>query len=180
MRTLSPSNIFHEYRRTMDSSAIDRNVGFPARPSTGGTTSLVWHCFVTIFLCTWTVQRPNIPVPQISQRPVISVADVIENKVCWMSVTLVCPEYVALVSYYKWKDAKRLTTNLRIYGWRSSVHGFYTEKGGHAARLNSNPRFQASESGHVVELQDGIAYKTRSGDLRTMANEEIITAWRSS
>ncbi|CAD6580770.1 MAG: hypothetical protein ASARMPRED_000325 [Alectoria sarmentosa] len=47
--------------------------------------------------------------------------------------------------------------------------------GGFAVRLNSKPRFQASESGHVVELQDGIAYKTRSGDLRTMVNEDIIT-----
>lgn len=92
-----------------------------------------------------------------------------------MFVTLVCPEYVALVAYYQWKDAKRSTTTPRICDWWSSVHGFYAEMGGFAVRLNSEPRFQASESGHVVELQDGIAYKTRSGDLRTMVNEDIIT-----
>lgn len=159
----------------MNSTVTDRNVSFAAGPSTRGTISLVWSCFVTIFLCTWTVQRPNIPFPQTSLRPVISFAGVIRNKVFWMSVTLLCPEYVALVAYYQWKEAKRSTATPKICDWWSSVHGFYAEMGGFAVRLNSKPRFQASESGYVVELQDGIAYKTRSGDLRTMVNEDIIT-----
>ena len=159
----------------MNITAADQQVGFTGDPSTRGTIGLVWNCFVTVFLCTWTVQRPNIPSPSTSPRPAISVAGGFTNKLFWMFVTMVVPEYVALVAYYQWKDARISTTAPKICDRWSLVHGYYAEMGGFAVRLNYEPRFQASESGFVVELQDGVAYRTRAGDLRTMVSEHILT-----
>jgi hypothetical protein len=46
---------------------LESRVGYVAPSDGRSTLELVWSCLVTIGLCTWTLQRPNI-VPFTKQR----------------------------------------------------------------------------------------------------------------
>lgn len=142
---------------------------FVEGPSGRGTLGLVWSSFVTIFLCAWTIQRLNI-----AQKPSTEL-QVFWRKLLWMIITIMAPEYTALIAFDQWRKARK-TEDMQALGlgWWQTVHGFYAEMGGIAVRLNSNPRFQASRTGTTLEVSEGIQYVIRSMDLRTLVEKKII------
>lgn len=92
-----------------------------------------------------------------------------------MLITLLAPEYTALIAFEQWRNARKTNDMHSLnLGWWESLHGFYADMGGVAVRLNSTPRFQASRTGTTLELKEGVQYIVRSKDLRTLVAEGII------
>lgn len=154
----------------MTTEATDGIVHFVKEPSGRGTFGLVWSSFVTIFLCAWTIQRLNItPTPASELR-------LFCRKLIWMLITLLAPEYTALIAFDQWRNARKVDEMHSLgLGWWEQLHGFYTDMGGIVITLNSSPRFQASRTGATIDLKDdGVQFVIRSKDLRILIAEGII------
>lgn len=153
----------------MASNASPQMAHFVAEPSGRGTLSLIWSSFVTIFLCAWAIQRLNI-----LDKPGSEV-QVFWRKLLWMVITILAPEYTALISFDQWRNARRVKDMRRLgLGWWEQVHGFYAEMGGIALRLDSSTRFQTSRTGTTRELKEGVQYIIRLKDLKTLISERVI------
>ena len=153
----------------MASTHPDKITHFMNEPSGRGTLGLVWSSFVTIFLCAWTIQRLNI-----TDQPSTDIR-LFGRKLLWMIITILAPEYTALIAFDQWRNARKTKEmhNLGL-GWWELVHGFYADMGGVTVRLNSTPRFQASRTGTTLEIKEGIRYVIRSKDLHTLVAERIV------
>ena len=142
---------------------------FVDEPSGRGTLGLVWSSLVTIFLCAWTIQRLNI-----SPRSSTDVL-VFWRKLLWMLITLLAPEYTALIAFDQWRNARKTGHMHDLgFGWWEILHGFYADMGGIVVRLSSTPRFQSSRTGTTHEIEEGVQYIIRSSDLRTLLAKGII------
>src|SRR5437763_14094824 len=90
-----------------------------------GTLDLLWSCFVTIFLCTWTVQRPDV-VPWTTTK-----TEMFRKRIFWMMITLVCPEYVAWIAIDQWHSARKFKLVQQLgYPSFTMKHAFYVAMGG--------------------------------------------------
>lgn len=137
-------------------------------PDGRGTVDLLWTCLGTVFLCTWTIQRLDIP----SSTPKMSL---LYRKITWMIITLLVPEYVAWIAFDQWISAKKSLAMKDLgYDWWSLRHGFCADMGGFAVTLNARPRFQAASDGLVSEIQDAISYPLRWNDLEKMTEKNAI------
>ncbi|KAF7506202.1 hypothetical protein GJ744_012182 [Endocarpon pusillum] len=100
---------------------LESRVGYVAPSEGRSTLELVWSCLVTIALCTWTVQRPNIE-PFTRQR----VPELARKRLFWMTQTVFCPEYVAYVAIDQWQNARKCKQIQKLghpdFTFR---HGFY-------------------------------------------------------
>jgi hypothetical protein len=79
---------------------LELRVGYVAPRDGRSTLELIWSCLVTIGLCTWTVQRPNI-VPFTKQ----GLPELARKRLSWMTQTVSCPEYVTYVAIDQWQNA---------------------------------------------------------------------------
>ena len=153
----------------MTTSTANVTLGFVQEPNTRGTTGLVWSCLVTIFLCTWSIQRLDI---------ITLDSDVLlfKRKVSWLLMTLFCPEYVTWIAFNEWRTAKRTTRIMKEFGyeWWNLLHGFYAIMGGFVVRLNAEPRFQVSADGVATVLHNGVHYIIRSEDIQMLVGKRII------
>jgi hypothetical protein len=64
-------------------------VGWAPEPRGRGTIGLLWNCFVTIFLCTWSAIHPNLPGLNETKSSIIS------RRVYYVIGCLVTPEFSA-------------------------------------------------------------------------------------
>jgi len=64
----------------------------PSYNSTRGTLDLIFTCFFTLTICTWTLQHLNLPGPH------DSLAAKLLRKIKWTAVTILAPEYLAALA----------------------------------------------------------------------------------
>jgi len=92
----------------MNTTSVPEVVGWVPIPIGGrGTFQLLVSCAVTTFLCTWSAVHLNVPPDHKPMRWFIL------RKLKWMSVGVVCPEYIALMALTEWWDARFLRKELR-------------------------------------------------------------------
>jgi hypothetical protein len=77
-------------------------VGWTSEPEGRGTLGLLWSCFATMFLCTWSAVHPNVPGLKDSKQTVFW------RRVRHVGICLLVPEGFAVDALYKLASARRL------------------------------------------------------------------------
>jgi hypothetical protein len=83
-------------------------VGWAPEPRGRGTLGLLWSCFATLFLCTWSAIHPNLPGLNDSQ------AAILWRKIRYVVLCLIAPELVAwsAIQHLWWaRNVKRQVSN---------------------------------------------------------------------
>ncbi|KAH8751560.1 hypothetical protein BGZ57DRAFT_774831 [Hyaloscypha finlandica] len=67
-------------------------------PNTRGTLTILWNCLSIIFLCTWSIQRLNVPAIRPRAKPTVqkiwrAILD-LRTTTKWMAFTVLFPEYL--------------------------------------------------------------------------------------
>jgi hypothetical protein len=120
---------------------MESRVGYVANTSGRSTLKLVWSCLVTIGLCTWTVQHPNV-VPFTKQR----IPALVRKRLFWMTLTLFCPEYVTYIAIDQWQNARKYEQIQKLGHPDFTIkHGFYVAMGGLIVRTYDDATVGAGE-----------------------------------
>jgi hypothetical protein len=80
-------------------------VRWQAEPDGRGTIGLLWSCFATIFICTWSATHLSIPAQDNSQIRIIF------RHMKYMILAVLAPELVAtvaLIEYWRVKESKEI------------------------------------------------------------------------
>jgi len=77
-------------------------VGWTSEPEGRGTWGLLWSCFATIFLCTWSALHLNVPTQEYSDSRILG------RRVIQVVGCLVAPEYYAIDAIMQFADARAL------------------------------------------------------------------------
>lgn len=101
---------------------------FVLSPNTRGTIDLLWICFLTIFLCTWSVLRPEMPSPR------DTVWDRFRYKVVVIALAIIMPEGICQLSAEEWVAALLQVHRFHDHGfpWWTMKHAFFSYMGGFA------------------------------------------------
>jgi hypothetical protein len=67
---------------------------------------LLWSCFATIFICTWTAVHPNLPATG------EGAAHVLWRRIGYVLMSLVGPEVVAMNALYDLLDARAMKAEM--------------------------------------------------------------------
>lgn len=125
---------------------------FVAAPQIRGTLDILWTCLATIFACTYTVLHLNLPEQRDGQdfdrgwR-----GDLkwwwkgIRSSLVWTAITLLAPEYYAMVALDEYINARRILRELKhlpesqnpAQGWTFS-YAFFMNMGGFAIHTKPN------------------------------------------
>ncbi len=101
---------------------------FVSSPNTRGTIDLLWSCFLTIFLCTWSVQRLEMPSPRDTawQR--------FRRKLAVTTFAVIAPEGICQLSAEEWVAALLQVRRFHDHGfpWWTMKHAFFSYMGGFA------------------------------------------------
>ncbi|KAF2854411.1 hypothetical protein T440DRAFT_388762 [Plenodomus tracheiphilus IPT5] len=102
------------------------NVGWASEPQSRGTIGLLWSCFATIFLCTWSAIHPNLPAIGESQR------EIFRRRVGYVVGALVMPEAFVLIALSEamaaW-EIKSASSSLVSFKW-TMQQAFFINMGG--------------------------------------------------
>lgn len=90
----------------MANSTIE-TVGFIPEPHGRGTIGLLWNCFATLFLCTWSAIHPNLP------ELGASTWSVFWERVGYVVMALAMPELVVSVAILEFNVVRKLSQKVR-------------------------------------------------------------------
>lgn len=99
--------------------------GWVDGPNGRGTLNIIWSCFFTIFVSTWTVLHLNLPAPEERSWQIA------RRKAKWMVAAIVVPEVVTASAFAQRvaaRESVRLMTTMS-HDWTMS-HAFYLNMGG--------------------------------------------------
>ena len=145
-------------------------VGYVANSGGRGTLDLVWVCLVTIALCTWTVQRPNV-VPFTKQRfPALA-----RKRLFWMTLTVFCPEYVTYIAIDQWRNARKYKEIQNLGHPDFTIkQGFYVTMEGLIVRTYDNVSVSGGEKHDSTERGVPQDQKIYMDDLIILVREKIL------
>lgn len=134
-----------------------------------GTLDIIWTCLVTTLFCTWTVQRLQV-VPWSDSKTVL-----FRKKALWMSITLLCPEYVTWMALDQFIRAKQYRSSgpLCSAGW-TLEHAFYVDMGGLTLITDEHPVFQRQGTNSTLEVGRDNQYTIRLDDLILLLDERVL------
>ncbi|KAF2738084.1 hypothetical protein EJ04DRAFT_486788 [Polyplosphaeria fusca] len=118
-------------------------VAWTAEPDGRGTASLMYSCLSTILICTWSALHINLP------RQGATTWNNVLRKTRYMLLALIAPEYFAYQAYDDWKDARALSSTLKIYEERGEwdrMLSFFALMGGIAVRDSTGHAFRLPPS----------------------------------
>ena len=136
--------------------------GWVDQPSGRGTIDIIWSCFFTISVATWTVLHLNVPAPeekwwQIQLR-----------KAKWMVIAIVIPEVVTASAFAQRVAAKRSVESMKKLGYSwTTQHAFYLDMGGVWLRPDDSASFPIN----AAQLQYLVTAKVI--DLPSLSKEKI-------
>ncbi len=95
---------------TRDSNgAVPAHNAYVKEPVTRGTIGLLWSCLTTLGLCAWSAVHLNVPQSA-------SVLKTSANRLAWMSMAAVLPEYVLWQALRQWTAARDLLKIVNTIG----------------------------------------------------------------
>ncbi|PYI36123.1 hypothetical protein BP00DRAFT_474770 [Aspergillus indologenus CBS 114.80] len=122
-------------------------VNYVSAPNTRGTLSILWANILTIILCTWTVQHPDIPTPRENFELGFNGSikcwwHKYQRQLGWFVVTIIAPEVLlAKHGYDLWRakrDLHKLQKRARKDGVEWTItHSLFANMGGFVMRVNS-------------------------------------------
>jgi hypothetical protein len=115
----------------MTNTSDDTNIlasGWVSGPNDRGTIDIIWSCFLTIFLCTWTAICLNLPHAKDGGLEMFG------RKAKWMFWAIVSPELVLSIAIGQYASARRSVKRFRKLGidedkW-TLRHSFFADMGG--------------------------------------------------
>lgn len=137
--------------------------GWVDQPDNRGTMDIIWSCFLTIFLCTWTSLHLNVPASKEGHwRPVL-------RKFRWMVFTILGPEFVVAFAAGQRANAKRALDTMRGMGYSewTQRHSFYANMGGFVLQARDSAPFPIHGLHLIYLLKEGFL------DLPEITSEEI-------
>lgn len=128
--------------------------GWVDSPNGRGTYDIVWTCFFTIFVCTFTVLHLNVPSPHDHYRHILF------RKIKWMTFAIVVPEVVTATAFAQYVAARNSVNGMRpIFvqkkAW-TKRHAFYWNMSGVWLQLkDSKDRFpiNARQQQELIEKE---------------------------
>ena len=81
-------------------------VGWTSEPQGRGTLGLLWSCFATIFLCTWSAIHPNLPASDDSKSTIFW------RRIKHLFLCLLVPEGYAIDALFNFVAARSLQTKV--------------------------------------------------------------------
>lgn len=115
----------------MDCSTLPANaaehIGLVQSANYRSTFDIIWGCLLTISLCTWSMQRLNVPSPE------ESTVRAFLRKLLWSTITALAPEALTLVSseqYFTANFEADLMQKEGGYVWWTRKHAFLSIMGG--------------------------------------------------
>ena len=159
--------------------------------NTRGTLQILWSCLATLFLCTWTIQRLNVPSqsrPQSIQRSLRRFS----TKSWWMLLTLLVPELIVGKALTDNRSAKSLLPHIKNFAEEDSVewtitHCFLANMGWFMihfpAELSEEPTVQNNISQEqrqesepqVIQPTDGVRPIATANQGTSSPNTTIVT-----
>ena len=134
--------------------------GWVSQPSGRGTLDIIWSCFFTVFVCTFTVLHLNLP----SKTETFWQIQI--RKIKWMVFAIVIPEVVTASAFAQRVAARGSVAAMRANGYErwSLRHAFYANMGGVMLHLRDHDPFpiNATQLGHLVS-EKIIEYPTLTG-----------------
>lgn len=99
--------------------------GWVGEPTGRGTLSIIWTCFFTIFVSTWTVLHLNLPAPKERNWQVQL------RKAKWMTAAVLVPEVVTASAFAQRVAARESVRTMQALGYEWTMkHAFYLNMGG--------------------------------------------------
>ncbi|KAI0544249.1 hypothetical protein F4679DRAFT_565635 [Xylaria curta] len=100
--------------------------GWVSSPGSRGSIDILWSCFFTISLCTWTTLCLNVPHPNDSDLRILM------RKVKWMICGIFLPEFVLIIATGQLASAQRSIKRFRALGHQHWTlrHSFFVDMGG--------------------------------------------------
>ena len=128
----------------------EEHFGFVPEPDGRGTFGILWSCLAALFLCTWTVQHPNLGAPH--ERGL----EASWRRIGYVLLTIFSPELVCSVAMDQWRHARRLVQTMKGENGCSSwnmMHGFYLCMGGYKIKSADGTlySFSGDEIAHLVK-----------------------------
>ena len=141
----------------MNASSVSTTDGWVDQPDGRGTLDILWTCFFTIFVCTWTIQHPNVPSPdEHDQR-----AKWLLRKFRWAMLTVLVPEVVTASAFAQHTAAcnsvEAIAAKTGEKQW-TMRHAFYVNMGG-----------------IVLKPRDGRVFPINATHLRFLVDRHIMS-----
>ncbi|OJJ96022.1 hypothetical protein ASPACDRAFT_35503 [Aspergillus aculeatus ATCC 16872] len=122
-------------------------VNYVSAPNTRGTLTILWANLLTIILCTWTVQHPDIPRPRENFVPgfngkIEHWSHKYTRQLVWFVITIIAPEVLLAKHGYDLWEAKSDLHELQTRAQEDEVewtitHSLFANMGGFVMRVNS-------------------------------------------
>lgn len=96
----------------MSTNSTANIVSWAPNPDGRGTIEILWTCFATIFLCTWSAVHPNLPGLGEKERRIYY------RRLGYVLFCIVAPEYVASVAIQELSGAMKVKEQVRCTALR--------------------------------------------------------------
>ncbi|KAL8775115.1 MAG: hypothetical protein Q9209_000594 [Squamulea sp. 1 TL-2023] len=125
-------------------------VGWVSEPSGRGTLGIIWSCFFTIFVSTWTVLHLNLPAP--NERHWQTQV----RKAKWMTAAVLVPEVVTASAFAQRVAARESVKTMKAMNcpW-TMKHAFYLNMGGFWIQPKDNQPFPINSAQLSYLIADG-------------------------
>jgi hypothetical protein len=117
--------------------------GFRSEPNDGrGTVGIIWTCFITTFLCTYTVLHLDI------QTRTSTRWSSVRRKFRWVITGIFAPEVITSVAFSQWLFARTLVKHMRENGWINAtmIEAHFLSMRGVAVRNKAGNRIRIGQS----------------------------------
>ena len=100
--------------------------GWTPQPNNRGTIDIIFGCCSTLFLCSWSVLRLNVPGLNDRRR------EKFLRKTGWMLLAITGPEFVLGLSTTQWSSARDSVRGFKVSGYSgwTMTHAFFADMGG--------------------------------------------------
>jgi hypothetical protein len=103
-------------------------------PNTRGSLTILWNCLSIILLCTWSIQRLNVPAIRVPEEHTVkkmwqAILD-LRTKIKWMAFTVLLPEYLVGRAFGERLGVKASVKDLSLVNASSeNVHAYMATMG---------------------------------------------------
>ncbi|KAF2864620.1 hypothetical protein BDV95DRAFT_509104, partial [Massariosphaeria phaeospora] len=126
-------------------ASTNATVAWVPEPHVRGTMGLLWSCFTTIFICTWSAIHPNLPAAgEIAAR-------VLSRRIGYVLLSLVALEIVTFVAIMALLDARAMKAESLKRCFLLKMGGFIVEQDISARNMKVLQRILPSELWRLLQ-----------------------------
>ncbi|KAI9811448.1 MAG: hypothetical protein M1827_005431 [Pycnora praestabilis] len=151
---LGAFQLVHVVSATGNSTAEAPRRGWVDEPDCGrGTTSLLYSCLFTIFICTWNALHLNLPADHDGHM------EIFLRKLKGMIWTILAPEFLTLIALNDYLDAKVIAQKLSVsmnHERLDMTTAFFAQMGGFSIKSREGRTLRLSPVEMIALLEEGV------------------------